>query len=84
MLTQEKAKYLLYHILGRESSDVLTCSGHSDTCPNDECMLCSVRDCPFFEPLHYHHDGCPCCYYANSNTELPNYDEFIKMWTAKQ
>ena len=26
-----------------------------------ECMACGVRDCPYGEPLHYHHDGCPAC-----------------------
>lgn len=30
-------------------------------CPDPECMVCGVRDCPHFEPLHYHHDGCPAC-----------------------
>ena len=27
-----------------------------------ECMFCAIRDCPFDEPFHYHHDGCPACY----------------------
>lgn len=31
-------------------------------CPDPECMVCGVRDCPHGEPLHYHHDGCPACY----------------------
>ena len=30
-------------------------------CPDMECMVCGMRDCPDQEPLHYHHDGCPCC-----------------------
>lgn len=30
-------------------------------CPDQECMVCGVRDCPEGEPLHYHHDGCPRC-----------------------
>ena len=36
-----------------------TCDGS----PKDdgECFACAVRDCPDHEPLHYHHDGCPCC-----------------------
>lgn len=33
----------------------------TDECPDPECMVCAVRDCPDQEPLHYHHDGCPCC-----------------------
>jgi len=28
-------------------------------CPDLECLVCGVRDCPHGEPLHYHHDGCP-------------------------
>jgi len=36
--------------------------GHhpKDACP-EECILCGVRDCPYENPLHYHHDGCPAC-----------------------
>ena len=30
-------------------------------CPGSECMQCGARDCPYGEPLHYHHDGCPAC-----------------------
>lgn len=31
-------------------------------CPDPECMVCGMRDCPHEEPLHYHHDGCSACY----------------------
>lgn len=31
-------------------------------CDEDECWICAIRDCPYHEPLHYHHDGCPACY----------------------
>ena len=36
---------------------------HTCSTPEDdgECMACSQIDCPDREPLHYHHDGCPCC-----------------------
>lgn len=30
-------------------------------CPYLECTICSERDCPHEDPLHYHHDGCPSC-----------------------
>ena len=30
-------------------------------CVDPECSWCAERDCPFSEPLHYHHDGCPMC-----------------------
>lgn len=33
----------------------------ADECTNCECSICSIRDCPHFECLHYHHDGCPAC-----------------------
>ena len=34
-----------------------------NSCPlhGGECMTCSVICCPHKEPLHFHHDGCPCC-----------------------
>ena len=25
------------------------------------CEQCGDIFCPWGEPLHYHHDGCPCC-----------------------
>jgi hypothetical protein len=38
-------------------------AGHppASECPEDECMVCSMRDCPHSDPLHYHHDGCGSC-----------------------
>lgn len=30
-------------------------------CTQDECLYCSIRDCPQREWMHYHHDGCPAC-----------------------
>lgn len=29
----------------------------------DECLQCGYAMCPYGEPLHWHHDGCPCCIY---------------------
>lgn len=26
-----------------------------------ECLTCGVLFCPYSEPLHFHHDGCPAC-----------------------
>lgn len=34
---------------------------HPSTCTIDECMDCGVRDCVLYDPLHYHHGGCPAC-----------------------
>jgi len=34
----------------------------ADECDIDECWICAIRDCPYHEPLHYHHDGCPSCF----------------------
>lgn len=30
-------------------------------CPDYECLTCGVLFCPWGEPLHFHHDGCPSC-----------------------
>jgi len=46
------------------------CTGDIETCKNDECMICGVRDCPHDEPLHYHHDGCPACYVEKKIEEM--------------
>lgn len=38
---------------------------YEHTCSPDgnmvDCDACGVRDCPWGEPMHYHHDGCPSC-----------------------
>ena len=34
----------------------------TDECPDPECIECGARDCPYGEPFHYHHDGCPACW----------------------
>ncbi len=39
-----------------------------NTCAGIEfCEQCAVIFCPYGEPLHFHHDGCPCC-----DTEEPD------------
>jgi hypothetical protein len=30
-------------------------------CDDHECLTCGALFCPYGEPLHFHHDGCPCC-----------------------
>ena len=30
-------------------------------CDDPECLTCGVLLCPYGEPLHQHHDGCPAC-----------------------
>lgn len=38
-------------------------------CPGGECChQCAAIFCPWGEPLHFHHDGCPCC---SSDPEPP-------------
>lgn len=32
-----------------------------DHCPDPECKVCGEIMCPYGEPLHFHHDGCPAC-----------------------
>lgn len=34
----------------------------TDECDDQECEICSYRDCPHHDVMHYHHDGCPSCY----------------------
>lgn len=34
---------------------------HARHCPDPECLTCGVLSCPFGEPMHFHHDGCPAC-----------------------
>lgn len=31
-------------------------------CNDAECEECSKLICPFKDPLHFHHDGCPSCH----------------------
>lgn len=38
-------------------------------CQDPECTTCAILLCPFAEPLHYHHDGCPACAYHEDNVE---------------
>lgn len=30
-------------------------------CADPECMTCGRIICPYSEPMHFHHDGCPAC-----------------------
>lgn len=34
----------------------------NDHCEDAECLTCGERCCPWSEPLHFHHDGCPACH----------------------
>ena len=83
-MTQQEAIYKLEEILGRElrGYGYDKCTGRTLTCPIDECMLCSVRDCPGDEPLHYHHDGCPYCYQTTYFWGTPLEDLSIRMLRA--
>jgi hypothetical protein len=31
------------------------------TAEGGECSMCSRLCCPFSDPFHFHHDGCPSC-----------------------
>ena len=33
----------------------------TNECPDSECPLCAIRDCPHQCLEHYWHDGCPMC-----------------------
>ena len=43
----------------------------TEECPEDECRLCSERDCPYSEPLHYDYEGCPSCMDDPHAIDLP-------------
>lgn len=45
--------------------------GHPSTesCKDVTCQVCAMRDCPYKEPLHYHQDGCPACYWHRYTPE---------------
>jgi hypothetical protein len=36
---------------------------HNPPCQEEDCYSCAASQCPGNEPLHFHHDGCPHCYY---------------------
>lgn len=61
-MTQDEA---IAHVEGWLGKEWMTpfecCTGDWSTCEIDECYVCSVRDCPHHEMLHYFHDGCPAC-----------------------
>jgi hypothetical protein len=49
------------------------CTGATETCTAEsgECTYCSIRECPFSEPLHFHHDGCPACDLPEPTINMP-------------
>ncbi len=61
--------YCLMHITGEDTDYMKQIYAEMaehptpDDCPDPECHVCSVRACPHKEPLHFHHDDCPACYY---------------------
>lgn len=42
---------------------------------DEECLACGVRDCPYDEPLHYHHDGCPACIFEDEQKDEDEEEE---------
>ncbi|MCC6751977.1 MAG: hypothetical protein IT371_30270 [Deltaproteobacteria bacterium] len=42
--------------------------------PNDSggCPTCAAAACPYSDPLHDHHDGCPSCEWDQGNTRRPS------------
>lgn len=49
---------LLHALLGMNPDEDEPCA---DRCEREECAGCAMAECPFREPLHRHHDGCPAC-----------------------
>lgn len=61
--------------LVREAMMILAEHPPADKCTTEECTICSMRDCPDQEALHYHHDGCPVCHFAMMPAEEARYRE---------
>ncbi len=38
-------------------------------CKDPECSECARIICPYDEPLHFHHDGCPACAHYEAEKE---------------
>jgi len=65
--------YVLTAIFTGESPEIEPCD--DPDCDVPECLGCGIRDCPGKEPLHYHHDGCPWCFYYDEYGCLRNPNE---------
>jgi len=46
---------------GHPCKHIIDAHPPTDDCPDAECMICGMRDCPRGEPMHYDKDGCPVC-----------------------
>lgn len=42
------------------------------------CEQCGWIFCPYNEPLHFHHDGCPCCTYDGPMEKLEGQAKLLK------
>lgn len=45
------------------------------TLDNGECHKCAELCCPYLDPMHFHHDGCPSCAElgdGNARRDLPD------------
>lgn len=55
----------LYMKIDEQASEIRRLHGIIDGllghCGDGECMDCGAIVCPYGEPLHFHHDGCPAC-----------------------
>ena len=45
----------------RDIQWVLSKVHDTEHCDVSECGVCAIALCPWAEPLHTHHDGCPSC-----------------------
>lgn len=48
-----------------------------EDCPDPECHVCGARKCPYGEPMHYHKDGCPACYWYVYTPEQRKMDDVV-------
>ena len=55
-------RYMDENTTKEERAAIMAAHPPTDACPDPECVLCSMRDCPAGCELHYDKDGCPDCH----------------------
>ncbi len=53
-----EGNYLIWALHGMDPENDKPCEPR---CEREYCAGCAMDECPHWEPLHRHHDGCPAC-----------------------
>ena len=51
----------LHELFTTNPADTKAVDAVLESCEEPECIVCGAIICPYHEPLHFHHDGCPAC-----------------------